>query len=119
MNERTSIFQNPHAPLDVSDFKPAGNKVPRPEPSAIDEVSGKGRFRSREPDLVPQERSTVGQPTTKRIPMVYRTGRNKVLSVKTDPATADEFYAIAQENGWKATETFEKAIAALKRELAR
>ena len=42
--------------------------------------------------------------------MVYRTGRNKVFSVKTDLATADAFYAIAQENGWKAAETFEKAL---------
>lgn len=50
--------------------------------------------------------------------MIYRTGRNKVFSVKTDPATADEFYAIAQKNGWKAAETFEKAVAALRRELA-
>lgn len=118
MSQRSSIFGDPRPPLDVSDFKPAAGKHRRPTPDAIDEVSRKGRFQSREPEPVAPKRTTDDDLSTKRQPMVYRTGRNKVFSVKTDPATADAFYAIAQENGWKAAETFEKAIAALKRELA-
>jgi len=48
--------------------------------------------------------------------MVYRTGRNVTFSAKTTRETVDLFYEIAQRNGWKAGETFEKAIAALLRE---
>ena len=118
MSQRSSIFHNPHPPLDVSDFKPAGGKQHRPAPAAIDEISSKGRFQSREPEPAIPGQSIDSPPSTRRQPMTYRTGRNKVFSVKTDPATADEFYAIAQENGWKAAETFEKAVAALRRELA-
>lgn len=119
MSQRSSIFDDPRSPLDVSDFKPAVGKQRRPAPAAIDEVSSKGKFQSREPDPIAPTRATDDQSSTKRQPMVYRTGRNKVFSVKTDLATADAFYAIAQENGWKAAETFEKAVAALKRELAK
>ena len=117
MSQRSSIFDSPRPPLDVSDFKPAGGKQHRPAPAAIDEISAKGRFQSREPEPATPEQSTGSPPSARRQPMIYRTGRNKVFSVKTDPATADEFYAIAQKNGWKAAETFEKAVAALRREL--
>lgn len=118
MSQRSSIFDDPRQPLDVSDFKPAIGKQRRPAPAAIDEVSSKGRFQSREPEPVAPTPATDDKLSTKRQPMVYYAGRNKVFSVKTDSATVDAFYAIAQENGWKAAKTFEKAIAALKRELA-
>ena len=48
--------------------------------------------------------------------MVYRTGRNVTFSAKTTKQTVDQFYTIAEQNGWKAGETFEKAVAALQRE---
>ncbi len=48
--------------------------------------------------------------------MVYRTGRNVTFSAKTTRQTVDEFYALAEENGWKAGETFEKAVAALRQQ---
>jgi hypothetical protein len=48
--------------------------------------------------------------------MVYRTGRNVTFSAKTTQQTVNQFYALAEENGWKAGETFEKAVAALRRE---
>ena len=48
--------------------------------------------------------------------MVYRTGRNVTFSAKTTKQTVDQFYALAEQNGWKAGETFEKAVAALLRE---
>lgn len=117
MSQRSSIFDNPRPALDVSDFKPTGGKQERPAPAAIDQISSKGRFQSREPAPAVSDLPEDNFPPARRQPMTYRTGRNRVFSVKTDPATADEFYAIAQENGWKAAETFEKAVAALKREL--
>ena len=95
-------------------FKPKTGEGRRPDPKEIDQVS-LPRFRSREPAPVPAE--TVGQQSTKRQPMVYRTGRNTTFSVKTTPETVEAFYEIAREQGWKAGETFENAIAALKREL--
>jgi hypothetical protein len=45
--------------------------------------------------------------------MVYRTGRNQVLSVKTTPQMVERFYQLAEANGWKSAETFEKAVEAL------
>jgi hypothetical protein len=45
--------------------------------------------------------------------MVYRTGRNVTFSAKTTRETVERFYAIAEGQGWKANETFEKAVAAL------
>lgn len=105
MNERSSIFEVD--PLDISGFKPKVDRPAGPAPEEIDGV-GQGKYRSREP---------VSQPSSKRPPMVYRTGRNVTFSVKTAPATADAFYELARRNGWKANETFERAIEALRRSL--
>lgn len=112
MRERTSIFDNP-ATLDVSDFQPKAQPAAGPRSDEIDQASRGGRFRSREPS----PELTVGRPPTKRPPMVYRTGRNATLSVKTTPETIEQFYAIARAQEWKAAETFEYAVAALEREL--
>ena len=38
------------------------------------------------------------------------------FSAKTTQQTVDQFYALAQQHGWKAGETFEKAVEALVRE---
>jgi hypothetical protein len=107
MNERTSIFEKDS--LDISGFKPKTGQARGPDPAQIDEVS-QPKFKSREAE-------PVSQPSTKRLPMVYRTGRNTTFSVKTTPATVDSFYDIARRQGWKAGETFERAIEALMREL--
>ena len=113
MSERSSIFDDP---LDVAGFKPKkGGEGRGPAPEEIDAVS-QPKFRSREPTGGPPD--TVIQPSTRRPPMVYRTGRNTTLSVKTTPATVDRFYEIARQKGWKAGETFEQAVEALERELA-
>jgi transposase len=42
--------------------------------------------------------------------MAYRTGRNVTFNAKTTQATFDTFYDIARNQGWKAGETFEKAV---------
>lgn len=109
MTTRTSIFNAPA--VDVSDFKPKPADKLGPAPDAIDRVSHP-RFRSREAEASVD----VDGASTKRQPMVYRTGRNVTFSAKTTRETVDLFYEIAQRNGWKAGETFEKAIAALLRE---
>jgi len=49
--------------------------------------------------------------------MVYRTGRNTTFSAKTTAATVDTFYDLARRQGWKAGETFERAVEALRRSL--
>ena len=112
MTQRTSIFDTPVEPkaIDISDFSPAGNTKARPKSEEIDAVSAGSRFKSREAP------AAVDAPETKRQPMVYRTGRNVTFSAKTTRQTVDEFYALAEENGWKAGETFEKAVAALRQQ---
>jgi hypothetical protein len=104
MNERTSIFETD--PLDISGFKPRTNGPSGPAPAEIDSIS-QGKFQSRE----------ANPPSARRLPMVYRTGRNVTFSVKTAPATVDAFYALATKMGWKANETFEQAILALQEKL--
>lgn len=114
MTERTSIFNapGPASPLDVSDFAPKPKPDVRPRVEEIDAASAGSRFQSREPAPTP----AVDPSSTHRRPMVYRTGRNVTFSAKTTKQTVDQFYAIAEQNGWKAGETFEKAVAALQRE---
>jgi hypothetical protein len=114
MTQRTSIFTTPAETkgLDVSDFAPTERARPLPRPEDIDAVSSGGRFKSREAPAAVE----VDRQQTRRQPMVYRTGRNVTFSAKTTQQTVDQFYALAEENGWKAGETFEKAVAALRRE---
>jgi len=114
MNQRTSVFADPRsgAGLDVSDFTPATGGRRRPPSEEIDAVSLGSRFKSREPTAAAVADAT----SSKRKPMVYRTGRNVVFSAKTTRETVEQFYALAESNGWKANETFEKAVAALQRE---
>ena len=114
MNQRTSVFADPRPALglDVSDFSPATSTRRRPPSDEIDAASLGSRFKSREPDTS----AAVHDPSSKRRPMVYRTGRNVVFSAKTTRETVEQFYALAEANGWKANETFEKAVAALQRE---
>lgn len=114
MSGRTSVFDAPGSanPLDVSDFAPKPQPDVRPRVEEIDAASAGSRFQSREPTPVLE----VDAPSAHRKPMVYRTGRNATLSVKTTKQTVDQFYAMAEQNGWKAGETFEKAVAALQRE---
>lgn len=114
MKERTSIFATPKGLSDVSDFKPKAAAPARPSLDQIDQASAGGRFRSREASV--DQESLEGLPSAKRKPMVYRTGRNVVFSAKTTREMVDRFYALAEAKGWKANETFERAVEALERE---
>ena len=114
MKERASIFAMPKGLADVSDFKPKAEAPARPSLDQIDQASAGSRFRSREANV--DISITEGLPSSKRKPMVYRTGRNVVFSAKTTREMVDRFYALAEANGWKANETFERAVEALERE---
>ncbi len=115
MSKRTSIFAPPMPeagrPLDVSGFAPKPQPDARPRQEDIDATHVGSRFQSREAGM-----PSVDNTSSKRLPMVYRTGRNVTFSAKTTQQTVNQFYAIAERNGWKAGETFEKAVAALQRE---
>jgi hypothetical protein len=101
MTNRASIFETPN--IDVEAFTRR-----RPDPAALDELSQGSKFRSRDP-VEPAQQG--------RVPHTYRTGRNVTFSAKTTQAILDTFYEIARQQGWKAAETLEYAIAALQREL--
>lgn len=113
MSQRTSVFAKPQGTIDISDFKPKERQDVRPLPTDIDQVASGGPFKSR--DAAPD--APVTQRSTKRPPMVYRTGRNVTVSVKATPETNELFYEITRAQGWKVAETFERALQALEREL--
>ena len=111
---RMSVFNPPStdSPIDLSGFKPA---PPRSAPTgaAIDEMHETSRFQRRDPETAATQTASEDRQSTARKPMVYRTGRNLTFSVKTRPETMDVFYRVAQVQGWKAAETFEKAVELL------
>jgi hypothetical protein len=65
-------------------------------------------FRSREPE----------SKRTKREPRRYRTGRDTQFNIKADREVIDDFYSIADKQKWVLGETLERAVAALKKEIA-
>ena len=113
VEERASIFGNDD--LDVSGFtpKPAAQAKEHPAP-AIDEVRAVSealQFRSRDP------KPTTASPP-RREQRRHRTGRNVQLNIKARAEAVAAFYAITDDRHWVLGETFERAIEALKRELA-
>jgi len=99
---RASIFED--------DDLPAAPESPRPAPEQVRALSEAANFHSREPQPAP-----AGQ--GRRKPRTYRTGRTAAFSAKTTPETVDALYAIAERQGWKVGETFEKALEALNEKL--
>jgi hypothetical protein len=107
MQERASVFDS-GADFDVTGFAPQKPKVSAP-PEKVRQVSEGASFRSREP----------AQPkTARREPRRYRTGRNTQFNIKADPDIIEEFYRIADGRGWVLGETLERAVKALKNEIA-
>jgi hypothetical protein len=100
MTERPSIFQEDDLGLDR--FAPAD--VPDVPAQTVRRIAEAGGFPARDA-------------AHRREPLTYRTGRSATLSVKTTPAAMDAFYAIARAQGWKAGETFENAVQALREKL--
>ncbi len=94
--------------LDLSGFKP---KRPA-EPKQVRDVAEQAGFRSREaPAPAPLEEPG------RREPRRYRTGRNVQLNLKVRREAVDAFYKLADGQGWVLGEAFERAVAALGREM--
>jgi hypothetical protein len=113
MSDRASVFES-DVDFDVSEFAPRKkrtppNEAPREEIRAVSEALN---FRSREP--VP----TTQEEPLKREPRRYRTGRNVQLNIKVRAESLESFYELADKEGWVLGETLERAITALKKELA-
>jgi hypothetical protein len=104
MSERAGVFDG----LDLSGFTPQP-KQEKATAEKVRQVAEKAEFKSREPV----------QKKPRRPQRVYRTGRNAQFNVKADPAVVDEFYAIAESQGWVLGLALEKAVAALRREVGR
>lgn len=83
-----------------------GQAKSRPSASDLDRAAT-AKFQSRE--LAPEPVKTA--------PMTYHSGRDCSVTVRTFSAVRDSFYAMAMANKWKAGEAFERAVAALEREL--
>jgi hypothetical protein len=106
MSERASIFDaNPD--FDLAGFAPQKPKA-TPPAEKVRQVSEGANFRSREPEQKPP----------KREPRRYRTGRDTQINIKADREVIDDFYRIADTNQWVLGETLERAVTALKNELA-
>jgi hypothetical protein len=87
--------------------------VPRPDPEQVRALSEAANFRSREAVPVPPP------PAPKRQPWRYRTGRNVQFNARAKQQTVDDFHAIAEQLDRPIGEVLERALAALKRELAK
>lgn len=95
-------------PLDLSSFQP--QPVLRPDKQKIQEAAAKAQFKSREAiapaAIVPAAQSA--KMTRRR-----RTGRSAQLNIKCRPETIEQFYKVADYNGWGLGEAFEKAVELL------
>lgn len=104
---RPSLFEE-DADLGLERFEPkSGPELPNVSPDTVRKLADAGGFPSRAPAQLPQRRE----------PLTYRSGRTASFSVKTMPDTLETFYAIARAQGWKAGETFERAVEALEKAL--
>lgn len=107
MTERASIFDG-GSDFDVAGFAPQKPKASAPA-ERVRQVSEGASFKSREP----AERRAA-----KRELRRYRTGRNTQFNIKGDPGVIDEFYGIADAQGWVLGETLERAVRALQNQIA-
>jgi hypothetical protein len=105
---RASVFDADEE-LDITGFEPKPAKKGVIQSDLVKAVSEAAHFRSRDPKQDPEQQNTV-----KREPRRYRTGRNTQLNIKARAETIEEFYAIADQQGWVLGEAFEHAIDALK-----
>jgi hypothetical protein len=122
-SQRAGVFdQGPD--IDVSGFEPRTRAKPTAQPEQIKAISETANFVSREPTRSPPQaappRASRAAPTEPiiREPRRHRTGRNIQQNIKARAETIERFYAITDRNGWVLGETFERAIAALERDLA-
>ena len=78
-------------------------------------VAEASRFPSREPKAASPANAA---PLARRPPRIHRAGRTMQFNARTTPQTVEALDAIADQQGWLVGETLERALAALRRELA-
>lgn len=125
--KRASIFDGDD--MDLSAFKPKegppADAVPPEQLKAIAEASN---FPSREAKKEravpkPEKAAAPAKPEPEKVAPAKRqahrlkTGRTAQINARASIETVEAFYAIAAEQNWKAAETMERAVAALRREL--
>ncbi|MBV1800607.1 hypothetical protein [Siccirubricoccus sp. G192] len=108
--DRASMFEQ-DGDLDLGEFKPK----PPARPEQVRGVAEQVGFHSREPKAAPAVPIPVV--SERREPRRYRTGRNVQLNLKVRQEAVDAFYKLADEQGWVLGEAFERAVAALDKEL--
>jgi hypothetical protein len=86
MNERASPFANL---AELPEFKPKPRREMPSADDAIERIAEEHNFPSRQAARAPKE------PKRKR--RIYRTGRNRQLSIKATDATVERFYKLADE----------------------
>jgi len=107
MPERASIFENPK--LDIASFEPRTNEQIRPLPEQLDQLTAGSKFKSRE----------GAEPELSRIQQRRRrTGRNVQFNIRATQQVIDEFKALSEHMAWPDGLTLERALAALKQEMA-
>ena len=102
--------------LDLSDFQP--RPATRPDKAKVEEAAAKTNFKSREPKPAAAVAPTVAAtpaPVPVKVQRRRRTGRSAQLNLKCRPETIEQFYAIADAQGWVLGEAFEKAVSLLAR----
>jgi hypothetical protein len=114
--ERASIFGDED--FDLSDFQPRPPAHKAVPPDEVRAISERASFRSREPRAAPAAPAPPAEAPIRRTQRRHRTGRNAQLNIKVRPETLDAFHALVDRLGWVQGEAFERAIAALERELA-
>lgn len=111
MAERAGLFEDGDD-FDVSAFAPKKGASALPPPEEVRAVAEAAKFPSREAQ-VPSAKSSEKKQSRRR-----RTGRNMQLNLKVAAGPFELFYQITDRQGWVLGETFEKAVAALQKELA-
>jgi hypothetical protein len=111
MSDRASIFEKPKTAIDLSGFAPRSDQETRPKPEDLEQLTRGSKFRSREG--VETEPEPVRVQQRRR-----RTGRNVQFNIRATQQVIDEYKAISEEMDWPDGLTLEKALRALKRELA-
>jgi hypothetical protein len=110
MPERAGLFEGDD--FDVSSFTPKKpSRQEQPPPEAVRAVGENANFRSR-------EAAPVIKPAPKKVDRRHRTGRNEQLNIKVRGPAKQMLYDISEAQGWVQGETFERAMEALRRELA-
>jgi hypothetical protein len=109
MTERAGIFDS-NMEFDVAGFAPKPKvQEKKPPVETVRAISEAANFPSREA-TPPQPKPAVEPPREQRR---YRTGRNVQLNIKVKSDTLENFYKIADAQGWVLGETLERAVKAL------